>query len=281
MSSVLTSTHPFFAISHERARSYIKWGRRLAQAEGIILLIGSCAMLPSVASTLSTNPLALVVAAMGVLSLTLGWYVGRGSAVAAVILLGLSISRAAMVLVPGAPDAWTTMPLFALVELFVFGQAARGAIALSNPDTHDIPEAPIIPSVVQPLPVARPLDPSVKWPVPWVEVSDTAPTSSISSILSRANPFAVDLFVAAVVVALGVFAMTRPIPHSEGLQGWGETLVAAIGFLNLAPAIMLAVSGNEARKGKVWGRRVRLGVYAFFASEALIWFQFAVLLRTH
>jgi len=276
MSSLLAPTHPFFAISPERARSYVTWGRRLAQAEGIILLIGACAMLPPVDPGFPINPFSIGVAALGFLSLTLAWYLGGGSPSAAVILLGLSISRAAMLLVPGAPDAWATAPILALLELFVFGQAARGAIALAKPQARENPEAPIIPSprhvasVAQTRTAPPALDPNFKWPVAWTEEPQASHPTWI-------NGFGADLAVAAIVAGLGLYALTRPIPHNEGLQGMSEALTALVGLFNLLPAALLVIGGNAARKDKTWGRRLRFVVYFFFASEVLIWIQFSLL----
>lgn len=124
-----TAPHPLFVLPHDRSRTYLNWARWLALAEGIILLLGAAMMI-------SRGGFSAPAVGLGILSLTLGWQVGRGSPHAAVILLGLSISRGVMTLVPGAPEWWTTFPLLTLLELFVFAQAARGSIALAEPSSQ-------------------------------------------------------------------------------------------------------------------------------------------------
>ena len=128
-----TAPHPLFVLPPERGRTYLNWARWLAYAEGIILVLGAAMMI----SRGQISQIKITVG-LAILSLTLGWQVGRGSAGAAMILLGLSISRGVMTFIPGAPEWWTTFPPLTLLELFVFGQGARAAIAhaQSEPGTQ-------------------------------------------------------------------------------------------------------------------------------------------------
>jgi hypothetical protein len=80
-------------------------------------------------------------AALAILSLTLGREVGRASLPAAIILLGLSISRGVATGLPGAPEWWKTFPLLTLLELIVFGMSVRAALAVERPGTAPIDEA--------------------------------------------------------------------------------------------------------------------------------------------
>src|SRR6478672_2886919 len=102
MQNAPTAPHPIFVLPRERSHSHLKWARILAQAEGIVLLLGSFIMIAR-GGVLHPSVVALGAVALSIISLTLGWEVGRGSVLAAAILLGLSISRWVMTFIPGAP----------------------------------------------------------------------------------------------------------------------------------------------------------------------------------
>lgn len=172
---------------------------------------------------------------LGILSLTLGWQVGRGSPHAAMILLGLSISRGVMTFVPGAPEWWTTFPLLTLLELFVFAQAARGAIALAEPDRA------------------------------------TAVSASPDGIWARR--FFVDCVAVAIIAPLSYIAMNIRIPNGEGLHGVGELFIILVGIFHFIVAIVLLVSGMRARSGKQWAKRVRAVIYWMFLGEVLFFLK--------
>src|SRR5215208_132823 len=143
MLPMLTATHPIFALPSERSRSYLQWAQRLAQVEGVILLMGAWMMIYR-SGVAHTSRLAVGALLLSLMSLTLAWQVGRGSARAAMILLGLSVSRGVMTLAPGGPDWWTTFPPLTMLELFVFAQGARGAIALTQHHVATAVKAPVV-----------------------------------------------------------------------------------------------------------------------------------------
>ena len=279
MPPTLTAPHPIFALSRERSRSYLYWARRLVQAEGVILLLGALMMFLR-GYVPSTSPYAwLGVAALGILSLTLGWQVGRGSAPAVMILLGLSISRGVMNFVPGAPEWWTTFPLLTLVELFVFTQGARGAIALAQrggssakPAAAPIPVKPIARTELRvPQPNAQP---GIVARKPFKFIMPVEPDTQAEE---RDRRFAVDCAVAALAGAISIVYMSTDVPtHSEGLQGLGETLLVMFGMFNFLVTVVLLVSSIFARKGKSWAKGLRVAAYTVLIGEALIWIRIKI-----
>jgi hypothetical protein len=268
MPPMLTTTHPIFALPRERSRSYLNWGRRLAQAEAILLLFGACSLLDASAASGHINPFAIAAAGMAILWLILGHYVGRGSAHAAIILLGLSISRQAMAFMPGASEFWTALSPLILVDLFVFAQAARGAIALARP---------IIASPMETATVFRPrpapaLASTVsgrefKWPVDWVEssASERATPTSI-----WAPNFSVDFTVAASLVAVAMAWLNHAAGvNTEGVGGLAALFDYVCALFHLIVATVLFAAAYGGAKGKSWARGTRTFAYGALLLETL------------
>ena len=240
----------------------------MAQAEAILLLFGACSLLDASASTGHINPFAIVAAGMAILWLTLGHYVGRGSAHAAIILLGLSISRQVMAFMPGVPDFWTQLSPLILVDLFVFAQAARGAISLTRP----VLASPVETAVASSRRPAAALAKAVsgwefKWPVDWVE-SLTHDAAAATSIWP--TNFSIDFIVASSLVAVAMGWLN----HSAGINTEGVGALAALfdyvyALFHLTLAIVLFAAANSAEKGKSWARGTRTVVYAFLGLEVV------------
>lgn len=278
MLPALTATHPFFDIPRERSRSYLKWARRLAQLEALLLLLGSCSLSDASTSNAQLTPFALGFVGLAVLWLVLAYFVGRGSANAAVILLGLSIARQVIAFASGNQLAQVIAPLI-LADLFLYGQAVRSAIALTravipNPLAVPITPNPTVPRKVTTAParvtpaVAIQTDlfaaksggvssPEFKWPVDWVE-------SRVPQTLSRFNLDFIVAF-ALVALALGSFALSiRPPGGSDTLSG----LLVLYGIFHAVLAAIMFAAANRAKTGSRWGGRARIVVYVILVLEA-------------
>src|SRR4051812_3461343 len=183
-------THPFFAVPHDRSRSYLAWARRLAQAEAFFVLFATCSAVDPGAGSVQINPYVIVGLVLGISLLTLGNFVGRGSARAAVILLGLSISRELILFLPGMSHFLRGFAPVLLLDLILYTQALRAAVALSVPATAGPVAVPVVAKPVVEVPIvawpvvaspvaaaARPpiavgggaIPPGFKWPVEWSE----------------------------------------------------------------------------------------------------------------
>jgi hypothetical protein len=275
MPLTLSASHPIFVLPSDRSRSYLRWAKWLAYIEGTILLMGSL-MILSRTGVAHMNQLAIGAAALAILSLSLGLHVGRGSARAGVILLGLAISRGVMTFVPGAPDWWTTFPLLTVLELFVFAQAVRAAVALTRDEDVIVTTAPITARAFATAP-----------PIPKPHAQTTAPTAPRpfryiapvpdpqAELIGPRSPF-VDYVVAGVIGVFSLFAMNTHIPSGEGLMGVGETLLVLFGFFNFVLVVILLVSAAKARKGKRWAQRVRGGVYWLLLGEVMLWIRLKI-----
>jgi hypothetical protein len=280
MQPILTQTHPIFSLPRDRSRSYLKWGRRLAQAEGILLLLGSCGMLASAAATHQINGFAVGAAGIAVLWLALGWYLGRGSLVAAIILFGLTISRLAMVFVPGVSEFITSLPWIVL-DLFVFTQATRGAIALTQPIIARPVAAPVVarPSRVPPS-ASRVMGEGFKWPVDWVESPTTSSATSFwadafHDLRRKTSPnFTVDFIVASSLVAVSMawFNVGARVDTS-GAGGLAALVDFVFALFHLILATVLFAAAHNAEKGKAWARGLRGFGYGMLLVEALFWIR--------
>src|SRR4051812_45972133 len=221
MNSTPTVAPPQLALPDMRGRLPLTLARWLAYAEGIILLLGAVMMVGSGAA--AHSPLVVPgTCVLAILSLTLGLKVGRGSAPAAMILLGLSISRGVATALPGAPEWWTTMPQLTLIELIVFGLATRATRVVES-----------VGATGEKISARRSFEtsPQAREDVP-------------------ARNFRRDVVIAGVLAVLSMMAMAVRVPtHNEGLQGLGEELIVILGALNFLLAIVLLVSGTAARKG--------------------------------
>src|SRR2546423_3981383 len=163
MSSLLTPSHPAFAVPRDTARSYLTWARRLAQLEAVVLFFATCSLVTAPTGGQANGvAVAIVSMAMALLYLTLGYYVGQGNPRAAVTLLGLSIVRAVMAFLPGQTNLGMLVAPLLLADLFLFTQASRAAISLAqrapvNPfttgETSNLAPTPVLPKPVVPRPV--------------------------------------------------------------------------------------------------------------------------------
>jgi hypothetical protein len=131
MNPTPTAAQPSFALPESPGTLPFTLARWLAYAEGIMLLFGACMMVSSGAAGHSPS-VAAGAAVLAILSLTLGWNVGRANLPAAVILLLLSISRGFVTGLPGSPEWWTSPPLLTMVELIVFGISVRAALSVER-----------------------------------------------------------------------------------------------------------------------------------------------------
>jgi hypothetical protein len=285
MSTTLTPTAPLFAVTRERSRAYLKWARRLAQAEALLLLFASCSLVDAGARDQSNTPFAIGAAAMAILWLTLGHFVGRGSARAAVTLLALSIARQIVAFLPGAAAlANVVAPLF-LADLFLYIQAARAAVVLAQPRGNPLDEsvssgptvvkakAPPVSTLSRPAATAEGASPQAfKWPVDWVESRIPEPPRRR---IWEPN-FRHDFIVASVLlaVAMGGFYKGAAVPdYHSGFEGLASIYYWVIALYHLALATLLFVAVYGARKGKSWANRARGVAYIVLLLEVLGWIR--------
>jgi hypothetical protein len=295
MLTTLTPTHPFFDLPRERSRSYLTWARRLAQAEALLLLLGSCSLFDSGAGAHQINPFAIVAFAMAILWLTLGYFVGRGSARAAVILLGLSIARQVAVFMPGAPELANVVAPLILLDLFLFTQAARGAVALArsstvNPLTERFAEhvaesvaEPVVAKPTRPVAVASGVgSPGFKWPVEWTEspaddsLRDTARKLWAARGKIWAPNFTLDFIVASFLVAVAMAWLALDAGRggdNSGAAGLAGLFALALALWNLLAAIALFASAYGGAKGKSWAGGARAIGYGAVFLEGLTSFK--------
>ncbi|MFL5478561.1 MAG: hypothetical protein ACJ79X_06055 [Gemmatimonadaceae bacterium] len=286
MNTTPTVAQPAVALADAPSRVPLTVARWLAYAEGMISLFGACMMVSSGAAS-HLPKVAAIAAALGIVSLALGWKVGGGSSRAAIILLVLSISRGVATALPGSPEWWTTLPQLTLLELIVFGLGVRAALALEK---HEAPRLSVSGTIRRPVstqvasPVARqtartgpPQAPAVTPATPRVVRRPvtavpreylTASAEIADDPNSRSRRL--DLIVGGTTAALSVMMMMVPVPtHAEGLQGIGEAFTVGLGILDFALAIILLASGHFARQGGRWGERVRRVAYFLIGSQAL------------
>jgi hypothetical protein len=222
-------THPFFAVPHDRSRSYLAWARRLAQAEAFFVLFGTCSAVDAAAGGSRINPYVIVGLVLAISLLTLGNFVGRGSVRAAVILLGLSISREMILFVPGMSHFLRGFAPLLLLDLILYTQAVRAAVALTLSATGSLVARPV---------VAKPVvaEPVVAEPV----VKD--------SVVARpvvAKPVAAKPLVAWPVVGSPVVAAVKP--------------PIAVGGAGIPPGFKWPVEWSESPPaGDVWAREKKL-----------------------
>jgi len=271
MPPALDATHPVFALPPERSRAYLRWAQRLAQAEGIILLVGSALTVFSGRGAPAAEAAAVGIIALALLSLTLGWQVARGSAQAAVILLGLSASRSVVALVPGAPDWWTNPLPLALLELFVFGQGVRGAIALArhraSADSFGGNAAAV---ELMPPAMARMLGEAT--------AAGAALWSRLERYLERwlarlrqwPRSAVIDIAVAVVIGRFSLRGMATPIPRGEGLMGLAEALTCLFSAVNFLLSATLLVAALGTLKAKSWATGLRVCAYVLLAASVWV-----------
>ena len=253
MSSLLTPSHPAFAISHDSARSYLTWARRLAQFEAILLLVGSCNLIGSAGG--HVNPVAIALIVTAFLYLPLAYYVGQGNVRAAVTLLGLSIARAVVAFLPSETNSGMLVAPLTLADLFLFTQAVRAAISLAQS------------RAVNPLAVAETSDSPIpagtfKWPRPW-EVE--------TPIEESVNPhFTLDFIVASVLLAISIGGLAdATLPRGGGADALGGILGLLIFVFHLPMAVVLFASAHDSETKKFWARTPRVSVYVILGLELL------------
>ena len=300
MSTPLTpsSTFPAFALSRDSARSYLTWARRLAQVEAIVLFYGSCSLVTAPGGG-DVNAVAIVTLVIGLLYLTLGYYVGQGNPRAAVTLLGLSIVRAVMAFLPGQTNLGVLVAPLILADLFLFTQASRAAIGLAQrapvnpftpPVTSDSARTRVPPTAVVPTVVAAPVlslprpesaipipAGAFKWPKPW----EDNPTVDPPSVNPRFN---LDFVVASILVAISAYGLADAFDSrwsGEGAAGLGALFGLAITAFHLPMAVILYASARASEKKKSWTRTARVVVYFFLVTELLQLLGTAVKLAFH
>jgi hypothetical protein len=302
-----SATSSLFDVPEERARSFIKWAKYLAIAEGLMLAL-SAYMIAARPTPTHTTQLAGGIAALAVISIFLGWQTGRGSTASVVVLLGLAASRGVTTYLGNAPEWWSTWPGITLLELWVFGQGVRGAIALGQEETRALrrrvearhlaerqaraqAEGPVAAEVrVKPQPVVEAMGsvlagrPSSQTPVPSRPKGDFVPlhlepfdqSAVVAPDFSWARSPLLDLVVVGVVALYSVKLMSTPVIHSEGLQGFAESTEVAFGFLNMVFAVLLLIGSRGAAHGKRWGIRLRRLVYVTLGLEVMAWIKLKI-----
>ena len=283
MSSILTPSHPAFALPHDTARSYLTWARRLAQVEAIVLLYGSCSLISGTAGG-DVSAVAAASMVMALLYLTLAYYVGQGKPRAAITLLGLSIVRAVIAFIPGVTNLGVLVAPLILADLFLFTQASRAAISLAqrapvNPfipvETPDLALKPVLPPPVVAAPVLsfpRPQGPipipagTIKWPKPW---EDTPAAEDPPSVNPRFN---LDFVVASILVAISAYGLADAFDSrwsGGGVNGLGVLFGLAITVWHLPLAVVLYLAARDSEKKKSWVRGPRVFVYFVLTVELL------------
>src|SRR3954471_2510627 len=226
-------THPFFAVPHDRSRSYLAWARRLAQAEAFFVLFATCSAVDPGAGSVQINPYVIAGLVLGISLLTLGNFVGRGSARAAVLLLGLSISRELILFLPGMSAFLRGFAPFLLLDLILYTQALRAAVALSQPETGS--------------PVAKPAVPEQVVSEPVVEQAVAEPLFAESVVAKpvAAKPAAARPLVAWPVVGSPVATTPRP--------------PVAVGGAAIPPGFKWPLEWSESPPaGDIWAREKKL-----------------------
>jgi len=298
MSSLLTPSHPAFALPRDTARSYLTWARRLAQLEAIVLLFATCSQVNGPAGG-DANGVAIVSLAMAFLYLALGYYVGQGSPRAAVTLLALSIVRAVMAFLPGQTDLGVLVAPLLLADLFLFTQASRAAISLAQRAAvipiglrEDFDSAlaaarkptpvsptPVVPTKVAAAPVvATPVlslpRPQTAIPIPagtfkWPRSWEESPTVDPPSVNRN---FTLDFIVASIllVISLAGLADALSLPgRGEGAAGLGALYGLAIAVWHLPMAGVLFLAARDSETKKFWARTPRVVVYFLLGTEVL------------
>ena len=115
-------SHPFFDLPPERSRLHLRWARILALVLGVVSLVTAMPML-SLAESASQRTAAIALFAHALLYLVLGPRVGLGDVRASGLLLGLAVVKALV-----SRSGYVLLPI---VELWIFTQSLRGAVALS------------------------------------------------------------------------------------------------------------------------------------------------------
>ena len=300
MSTTLTPTAPLFAVTRKRSRAYLTWARRLAQAEALLLLLGSCSLADAASRDPSNKAFAIGAAALAIVWLTLAHYVGRGSARAAVILLGLSIARQIVSFMPGAAALANVVAPLLLADLFLYIQAARAAVVLAQPLENPLDEwvssgpavakatAGPVSTVSRPAATAEATgEPTgeataaaaspqaFKWPVDWVEPRIPEPPHRRIWEPSFRNDFIVASVLG--VVAMAGFYKGAAVPDSHsGFEGIASMYYWVIALYHLALATILFAAIYGARKGKPWANRARGVAYIILLLEVLAWVRISL-----
>ena len=298
MSSLLTPSHPAFALSRDTARSYLTWARRLAHLEAFVLFFATCSLANAPGGG-EANGVVIVSLAVGFLYLTLGYYVGQGNPRAAVTLLGLSIARAAMAFLPGQTNLGELIAPLLLADLFLFTQASRAAISLAqraavNPlrPSEGFDSAPTLaPPAPAPAPVvATPVlsfpRPQTAIPIPagtfkWPRAWEDNPTVDPPSV----NPkFTFDFIVASILLAISLYWLADafgPRWRGGGIAGLGALFSLAIAAWHLTLAVVLFLVASDSERKKFWARTPRVVVYFILTVELLQLLGIAVKLAFH
>ncbi len=293
MSSSLTPSHPLFALPHDTSRSYLTWARRLAQAEAILLLFAACSRLDTTPSGPHLNAYAITAAIIALVYLIVAYHVGQGNARAAVTLLGLSIVRSVVAYLPGAPVSGGPVAPLLILDLFVFTQATRAAIALARPDkprTTPVPRAkgqseagdqlqlPLALSI-DGRPIAKPSRAEVAaqiatgkfaWPKPWVDEQPRVTTLSEDIARIHVDRFTLDFIAASILLAIGMGGLAEGFQPTccEGAAALGGLYGLFVAAINLPMAAVMFAAARAAGTNKFW-RAPRIAVYAVLVSELL------------
>ncbi|MFL5483801.1 MAG: hypothetical protein ACJ8AK_16600 [Gemmatimonadaceae bacterium] len=301
MSSLLTPSHPAFAVPRDTARSYLTWARRLAQLEAVVLFFATCSLVTAPTGGQANGvAVAIVSLAMGFLYLALGYYVGQGNPRAAIALLGLSIVRAVMAFLPGQTNLGAVVAPLLLADLFLFTQASRAAISLAkrvpvNPFTTEkasnLAQKPVVPTPVLATPVvatpvlsfprpetALPIPAGTfKWPRPW-EDNPTVDPPSVDH--PSVNPrFTFDFVVASILLVVSMAGLADsfgPKWRGDGIAALGGLMGLAVTAFHLPMAAILFAAARNSEKKKSWTRTARVVVYFFLVSELLQLIETAV-----
>ena len=256
-----------FFLSREQSRSYLKWARRFAQAEGFLLIFASS--MTMLRTGVWSDRIAYTALAAGALTFFLGNRVGAGSISASAILFAIAVLRGLATLYGTNPDLLTPFPFLTLLALYVYGQGVRGAVALSRPYYTSPAHLAATASTRQ-----RRAELGARIGDLWKNAGEYKSNLDIPRYESKVswgrNPV-LDYFTALVVGVRSGIWVTAHIPSGEGLMGALEVLLALLGLVNLILLATMLYAARRGRQGSVWGWRIRTMVYLIYFTEIGIW----------
>lgn len=217
--------HRFFELPPDQSRSLLRWARILA------LVLGIATLYTAVASfALADRAMASGLLVYALVLLVLGPRVGRGDIRAAAVLLGLAFFKLL--------TARSSFILLPIVEIWIFGQAFRGAVALS-PRTSSAADA----------------SPDVgEW--------SANARRSLNEAFDRAPQGSVLDFLVGVLLLAAAYRSYRWMEDVPGgnLFGFGVVVLFFV-FVAVILALLLLTASVGAVKGRRWVQRVRAFAY--------------------
>ena len=225
MPTILDPTHPAFHLSSSQIRSYLRWSERMAWALAILIPLTGL-----LAGTQKGLAISLAMAAiLGFLARELG----RGQSEAAIGLFIFALTR---VLV-GQLGLIPVPMLFALVELVVFAQGARAAMALKR-ESLQTPAGDAIPSAAASPP---PLPPERGW--------------------TKRVWFDLTVGVVLVVISVTTFILIFADLPSDAWGGVGLLLIPILQLAVILVGFALIVAALGGTAGRLWVPKLRWITY--------------------